>query len=240
MVEFTAVSTFFSFGWVRSLGVRPFFTTILQVFVFALALTKSIFVSSCCSSTYRDVTWAIVGGRGVYSYVGVMPVGFLLRSIQIQKKSVGQNINIWINTPSPISVLVTSLHTYLPQYAVLPHCYVPTDVPLLGYPEVSFLVHAMLVFVSDLMCHTELFVAWFQSRRLQSCSVWSVFIVACSTGQAYLHFLAWVAEIDKRRTNNVFVVRNVRLRICRFIEVVIVSIFRYMPKHFSNLRTCLI
>ena len=114
--------------------------------------------------------------------------------------------------PPPISVLVTSLHTYLP------HCYVSTDVPLLGDPEVSFLVHAMLVFVRDLLCHTQLFVVWFQSRRLQTCSVWTVFVLTCSTGQAFLHFLAWLTEIDKPRTNDVFEVRNVRLRICHFIE----------------------
>ena len=40
-----------------------------------------------------------------------MPDEFLLKSTQIQKKSVGQNMNIWINTspPPPISVLGTSL-----------------------------------------------------------------------------------------------------------------------------------
>ena len=39
-----------------------------------------------------------------------MADGFLLKSTQIQKKSVGQNMNIWINIPPPpISVLVTSL-----------------------------------------------------------------------------------------------------------------------------------
>ena len=41
-------------------------------------------------------------GRGcVYSYIRVMPDGFLLKSTQIQKKSVGQNMDIWINTPPP-------------------------------------------------------------------------------------------------------------------------------------------
>ena len=45
---------------------------------------------------------------------------------------------------------------YLPQYGGLAHCYVPTDVLLLEDPEVSFLGRAMLVFVSDLMFHTEL------------------------------------------------------------------------------------
>ena len=37
-------------------------------------------------------------GRDVYSYIRVVPDGFLLESTQIQKKSVGQNMNIWINT----------------------------------------------------------------------------------------------------------------------------------------------
>ena len=34
------------------------------------------------------------GGGGVYSYIRVMPDGFLLKPTQIQKKSVGQNMNI--------------------------------------------------------------------------------------------------------------------------------------------------
>ena len=34
------------------------------------------------------------GGRGGYSYICVMPDGFLLKSTRIQKKSVGQNMNI--------------------------------------------------------------------------------------------------------------------------------------------------
>ena len=44
------------------------------------------------------------GGGGVYSYIRVVPDGFLLKSTQIQKKSVRQNMNIWINTsPPPIT-----------------------------------------------------------------------------------------------------------------------------------------
>ena len=42
----------------------------------------------------RDVTWAIIGGGGVYSCIRVMTDGFLLKSTQIQKKSVGQNMNM--------------------------------------------------------------------------------------------------------------------------------------------------
>ena len=34
------------------------------------------------------------GGGGVYSYIRVMPDGFLLKSTQIQKKSVEQNMNL--------------------------------------------------------------------------------------------------------------------------------------------------
>ena len=33
------------------------------------------------------------GGGAVYSHIRVMPDGFLLKSTQIQKKSVGQNMN---------------------------------------------------------------------------------------------------------------------------------------------------
>ena len=33
-------------------------------------------------------------GWGVYSYIRVMPDGFLLKSTQIHKKSIGQNMNI--------------------------------------------------------------------------------------------------------------------------------------------------
>ena len=93
------------------------------------------------------------------------------------------------------------------------NCYVPTDVPLLGDPEVSFSGYALLVFVSDLIFHTELFVARFQSRQLHSHSIWTVFVIAHSTGLASMHVLAGLAEIDKRRTDDVFVVQNVRLRV---------------------------
>ena len=34
------------------------------------------------------------GGGGVYSYICVMPDGFLLKSTQIQKKSVDQNMTV--------------------------------------------------------------------------------------------------------------------------------------------------
>ena len=67
-------------------------------------------------------------------------------------------------------------HVYLPHYAVLAHYYIPTDVPLQGDLEVAFLDHALLIF--GLMRQTELFVARFQSRHLQSHSVWTVFVVA--------------------------------------------------------------
>ena len=42
-----------------------------------------------------DVTWAIIGGGGggVYSYIRVMPDGFLLQSTQIQKNLSGRT---WI------------------------------------------------------------------------------------------------------------------------------------------------
>ena len=53
----------------------------------------------------RDVIWAILGGGG-HSYIRVMPDGFLLRSTQIQKKSVGQNMNIWITPPPPPGLLI--------------------------------------------------------------------------------------------------------------------------------------
>ena len=40
-----------------------------------------------------------------------------------------------------------------------------------------------------------------------------MFVIAYSTGLASLHFLAWLVEIRKRRTDDVFVVRSVRLRV---------------------------
>ena len=40
----------------------------------------------------KDVTRAIIGG--VYSYIRVMPDGLLLKSTEILKKSVGQNMNM--------------------------------------------------------------------------------------------------------------------------------------------------
>ena len=104
MVEFIAVSTFFPLAgqgpWVWGHSSPQF----LQVFVFALALTKSIFVSSCCSSYLQGRNLSDIWGGGVYSYIGVMPYGFLLKSTQIQKKSVGHNTNIWINTSPQLSL----------------------------------------------------------------------------------------------------------------------------------------
>ncbi len=40
------------------------------------------------------VTRALIGGGGVYSYIRVLPDGFLLKLSSFQKKSVGQNTNI--------------------------------------------------------------------------------------------------------------------------------------------------
>ena len=49
----------------------------------------------------RDVTRTLIGDGGVYSYIHVLPDGFLLNLSWFQKKSVGHNTNIWINTPPP-------------------------------------------------------------------------------------------------------------------------------------------
>ncbi len=46
------------------------------------------------SFPFRGVTRALIGGEGVYSYIRVLPDGFLLKLSSFQKKSVGQNTNI--------------------------------------------------------------------------------------------------------------------------------------------------
>ena len=69
---------------------------------------------------------------------------------------------------------------------MLARYYVPTDVLLLGDPEVAFLDRALFIFGSGLIRQT-------------------LCVVAYSIGQASLHLLAWLAEIDKRRIDDGFV-----------------------------------
>ena len=90
---------------------------------------------------------------------------------------------------------------------MLARYYVPTDVLLLGDPEVAFLDRALFIFGSGLMRQTELFV------------------VAYRIGQASLHLLAWLAEIDKRRIDDGFV--------SYFLSNLLIYIFQEMRNRFT-------
>ena len=53
--------------------------------------------------SHSAVARALIGGGGVFSYFRALLDEFLLKISSFQKKSVGQNTNIWIytSTPSP-------------------------------------------------------------------------------------------------------------------------------------------
>ncbi len=65
---------------------------VLIVFIIKKCCNGSPFI---VSSVYLFICRALIGGGGgVYSYIRVLPDGFLLKLSSFQKKSAGQNTNI--------------------------------------------------------------------------------------------------------------------------------------------------
>ena len=71
----------------------PFANSAIWYATLIKALVRALY--ACCFSLYGHSQGRNLRcGGGVYSYIRVMSDEFLLKSAQIQKKSVGQNMNI--------------------------------------------------------------------------------------------------------------------------------------------------